>query len=277
MNTLSVGRIPFILAILYSQKDIPVRSINMKWIFSTLAFCFCLTTAQAQYEAQNIGNAVLVNMFYGFAFPAADLADRFDYGFEAGLGVDYMLENNFLFGVQGGIVFGSQVKEDVISSLRTPAGSIIGNNRLYASVQLRMRGLNASAHVGKLFGILKDNPRSGIRATFGMGLFQHRVRIQEDPESFVPQLSGDYKKGYDRLSNGLSLTQFIGYQHLSTNGLLNLTFGFEFVEAFTQSRRDINFDTMSADTSMRFDMLIGMKLGYTLPFYSGKGDGDVFY
>jgi hypothetical protein len=93
----------------------------------------------------------------------------------------------------------------------------------------------------------------------------------------VPQLTGNYKKGYDRLTNGLAINEFIGYQMLSTNKRVNFYFGFEFTQGFTQSRRDFDFDTRSADTQKRFDSLMGIRAGWILPFYVGKGAAEIYY
>ena len=89
-------------------------------------------------------------------------------------------------------------------------------------------------------------------------------------------LSGDYKKGYDRLTNGLTLKQFIGYQHLDPNLRLNFFAGFEFLEGFTRSRRDFDFDTRRKDQTDRLDLLWGFRVGLVLPFYF-SGDRDIFY
>lgn len=83
---------------------------------------------------------------------------------------------------------------------RTPEGDIIGNDRLLASVVLRKRGYYFGGLVGKLFTF--NEKRSGIRLTLGAGLLRHWIRIQDDNSS-VPELTGDYKKGYDRLTGSL--------------------------------------------------------------------------
>ena len=132
------------------------------------------------------------------------------------------------------------------------------------------------ALIGKLFSLSDVNPRSGIRFTISSGLLQHKIRIQDDPVRDVPQLSTEYRKGYDRLTNGLTFNEFIGYQMLSRNRRINFYAGLEFTQAFTKSRRDFNFDTMTAETENRVDLLYGFRVGWVLPFYFGNA-GDIYY
>jgi len=231
----------------------------------------------AQMNRDNNVDVLNLGMEYGFHTPGGDLKDRFGGGSMLGGKLEYLLKNNWAFSVDGSFFFGRVVKEDPIDALRDSDSLFIGNNFSQANIFLRQRGFYVGASVGKLFPVLKKNKRSGIKVDFGIGLFQHKIRIQDDPESFVPILSGDYKKGYDRLSNGLALKQFIGYQHLAKNRLINCYAGFEFTEAFTQSRRSYNFDTRSADESKRVDILTGFKVGWILPFYIGETAEEIYY
>ena len=144
-------------------------------------------------------------------------------------------------------------------------------------ILLRERGLHINGHIGKIFPLSDKNRRSGIRVTVGAGFLQHKVRIQDDPQRLVPQLLDDYRKGYDRLTNGFALSQFVGYQIMSLDGRLNVYLGVEFIEGFTQNRRSLNFDTMLQDTDKRFDMLLGFKLNYSLPFYLNSSPDDIIY
>jgi hypothetical protein len=160
--------------------------------------------------------------------------------------------------------------------LRTEAGDIIGNDRNPADIQLRERGYYFGLRVGKLIGLSENNKRSGLRINLGAGLLQHRIRIQPDPFRSVPQLEGDYEKGYDRLTNGLALHQFIGYQVVGRSNGIHLTGGFEFFEGFTQNRRNFNFDTQSGEAPNRLDILAGFRLSVSIPFFLGNAE-DVYY
>lgn len=265
----------------------------MKMIFSgehwnikktTLRSLFYLTVlllssplpAQTWEPTINEGKGFLLNMGYGIQLPGGDLADRFGLNFSIEGAGDFITENNWFFGIQGQYLFGSRVNEDVLAPLRTDEGFIIGNDRSPADIQLRQRGSYMGVRIGHLIGLSPTNARAGLRINIGGGLLQHRIRIQEDPARTVSQLTGDYQKGYDRLSNGPALHQYIGYQVLGRDGSVNFQAGFEFFQGFTQNRRSFNFDLGNSDSPSRVDLLIGFRLSWTLPFYSGRAE-DIYY
>jgi hypothetical protein len=105
----------------------------------------------------------------------------------------------------------------------------------------------------------------------GGGMLQHKILIDNEDRN-VPSISGDYKKGYDRLSNGFALREFIGYQFLSNYRLINFYAGVEFIQAWTKCRRIVNFDTMQRDLTKRHDLLIGIRVGWLLPIYNRMPD-----
>lgn len=228
--------------------------------------------------AQNKGDVLMPYLSYAGHRPGADLEARFGNNFSLGLGLDWLTaKSNWIFGLNANFLFGNTVKSDVLAGLRTDAGFIIGNSRLPADITLRQRGWLLHAEIGRHFPLNADNPRSGIRVTISPGLLQHNIRIQDDPQQAVPQLLGDYKKGYDRLSNGFSLTEFIGYQLLSENRRMNFFLGLEFTQAFTQNRRDFDFVSRTKDETRRTDLLYGIRLGWIIPFYVGSAGGDIYY
>jgi hypothetical protein len=227
---------------------------------------------------RNIGNALMLQLGYGAHMPGGDLAARFGNSFSPEVGLGYFLENgNWIIGASWQYYFGSTVKEDVLQGLRTAEGIIIGNDRAPAEIGLRQRGFYAGGQLGKVIALSPVNPRSGLRIQLGAGLLQHKIRVQKDPLRAVPQTAGDYAKGYDRLSNGLALQQFIGYHIMSNDGRINFYCGFEFSQAFTRNRRDFDFATLQVDRVERFDTLWGLRAGWVLPFYLGKSASEIFY
>ena len=252
----------------------------MQKLFILFSFVFLTfsTYAQEDYDAFNKGNALIFKLGFGAHLPGGDLADRFDVPTSIGSGVEFITsQSNWIIGADYNFFFGNRVNEDVLAPLRTDQGQLIANDRSIADIQLRMRGFYAGMHVGKLFGIGLKNPRSGIRVSLGAGVLQHKIRIQDDPFKSVPQLSGEYKKGYDRLTNGFTITESIGYQILSKDKRVNLFLGFELTQAFTQNRRDFNFDTREKDDTPRLDLLSGFRVSWMLPFYFGKEADEIYY
>jgi len=220
---------------------------------------------------------ILVHLSFSFQNPGGDMADRYGWNNSTGLGLDYLTSENWIFGGQVDYLFGTKVKEDVLASLRNTNGDLIGNNRSVANIRLTQRGWNANFLFGKLIPFRKDKRLFGIRATAGIGILQHKVRIQQDPASLVPQTTGDYRTGYDRMSNGLAFTEFIGIQKISRNRTINFILGVELVQGFTQNRREWDFDKMAKDENKYFDFLLGGKFAWTIPFEIGAKGEDIFY
>ena len=80
--------------------------------------------------------------------------------------------------------------------------------------------------------MIGPNSNSGILLMGGAGILQHKIRY-EIPDNNAPQLSSEHKKGYDRLSNGPSISQFIGYVHFGNNRTINFHIGAEFTGSRT--------------------------------------------
>ena len=208
---------------------------------------------------------VLPQIHYGIQWPGGDLANRFGQNFSLGTGGSLLLRSNWMIGLQYGFKFGNQVKEDVLSPLRTPEGLIIGRDKQFANVFLRERGWMFTTHIGYLIPFNPDNnKRSGLLLSVGGGILSHKIRIVDDFDSVV-QLSGPSVKGYDRLSRGWGLHQFAGINSLSKNGLINFFAGVEFLEGFTKNRRKYNYDLQQFEHETRKDLLFGLKLGWLFP------------
>lgn len=247
--------------------------------FATILVIACAQSVPGQQMeySSNEGVILAVPLTYGFQVPGGDLADRFGVNFNASTGLQLFLKSNWMLELEGQFLFGQEVKTDVLAPLRSLEGYIFADDGGPAEVKLRERGFWAGASIGKLFSLVSDNPRSGLRISLGAGLLQHKIRIQNDPQAFVPSLRTDYKKGYDRLTNGLALKEFIGYQHFSLHRRINFYAGVELLQGFTQSRRDWNTDQMAAENTPRLDLLFGIRLGWVLPFYLGSGDEAIYY
>ena len=237
-----------------------------------LFFVFSLSTF-AQHKANKI---LGVNFTTGVYLPQADMKTRFGQNYSAGVGAEIINPNRILFGINANYMYGKKVKEDILSTLYTREGYIIGKNLSPADVFLRERVLDIHANIGYIWKINKNPNLCGLRTSFGIGFLQHKIRIQDDSRT-VSQLTGDYAKGYDRLTNGISLQQFVGYQYISQNRRINFFGGLEFFEAFTQNQRTWNWDTRQADKTKRLDVLTGLKIGWILPFYLNDKGEDYSY
>jgi len=247
--------------------------------FFILSFCLVLSahqvSAQVKVKDSTI-KTVLVNLGYSYQFPMKDMAERFGNNSNLNFGVNFKSKTNYLFGVEGALLFGNQIRqENFLENVKNSGGFILDGNGNEAVIGIFQRGWSTQLTVGKIWNIFASNPNSGITTKVGLGYLEHKIKIV-DPDNVIPQFQGDYKKGYDYLTSGLMLSQFIGYQYLGNNNMINFFAGFEVVEAFTQGRRSYIFELKGPNDGKRLDILIGLKGGITLPLYK-KEPNDFYY
>ena len=247
--------------------------------FKTLIFAFIFVSFYANGQRSlEKGVAILAKFNFGVQVPAKDLAIRFGTSNATGVSAELLgNRSNLIVGTDFSYFFSKKVNEDPLAKLVNYDTYIYGNDKGLSSYLLRERGFVWQGYVGKFFLLdKKSRNRSGIRFTLGVGYMQHKIRLQDDSRS-IAQLTGDYKKGYDRLTGGLSLSQYIGYQYLSENRRINFTLGFDFTQGFTKSLREWDFDLKSKNTNTRLDFLNGIRATWILPFYLGDlGEKDEY-
>ncbi|GAB4314912.1 MAG: hypothetical protein Kow00127_06120 [Bacteroidales bacterium] len=216
---------------------------------------------------------------YAFQVPGGDMADRFGANSVIAGGFTHKTPTNWLFGGEFNFIFGGIIRNEseLLSNLKTEQGYIIDNAGSFGFVSLYERGYYLTAKAGKVIPAFHSNPNSGIMLTGGVGYLQHKIRI-EVADNNVPQLAGDYKRGYDRLATGFCVNLFAGYLYLSNSRLLNFYGGFEANLGFTKPARDINFDTRQPDpVSNRFDPLFGIRVGWIVPVFRREPEPFYYY
>jgi hypothetical protein len=248
---------------------------------SRLLIIFMLLASIQSYSQKSIKDScisfTLLGASFQYQFPGGDMADRFVDNFNAGGFLSYKFSNNWLIGLDGGFLFADKVKENnILDSISTDDGFIIGESGEYAKVYLYERGYQFTLKAGRVFNFFGPNKNSGILFTAGAGFLEHKIRIDVDKDD-VPALSDDYKKGYDRLTNGLAITEGISYMHCGNKRLINFMIGLECTQAFTQNRRDYNFDQMRKDTKKRIDLLYGIKVAWFFPLYRHAATSYYYY
>jgi len=256
-----------------------MKTAGIKYAF---LFCFILFMQKGHAQLSPNDTALNVPMFYAsyaYQLPGADMADRFGPNSVIGGGFQFKSRKNWLFGANFDFIFGNQVQhgDSLMFNLKTQSGHIINMAGNFTDYSLYERGYTITAKFGKLFPVLSPNPNSGLYITASAGYIQHKIRI-EVFNNTAPQLLGDYKKGYDRLTGGFMISQFVGYMFLSDNRLLNFFGGFEFTQSWTTPKRDVNFDTMEPDKKTnRFDVLYGIRIGWILPIFQRQPEKFYYY
>lgn len=214
---------------------------------------------------------------YGLDLPAGNMQKSYGYNFRFGLAPTFYFANsNFSIGISADYIFGYKVKINPVSNIQTYDGQILNSGPGISSFNMSERGLAAGAFVSKIFAFDPHNLRSGIRIDVGPYFFSHWVNFKDDLGT-IPQLEGDYRKGYDRLTGGFALKEFIGYQHLSQDSKISFNAGFEFFQGFTKSLRIHNYSTASSDNDRKIDLLYGIKIGWILPVYIEKNPEEIYY
>ena len=228
-------------------------------VFFLLGFC-------AYSQRDSTMGIPLLGVHFGAQIPGGDMAKRFGSNLDAGASFLFKTSGNWVMGLDADYMFGSQIKENVLEQITNSDGFVTDNEGYPADVRLTERGIAVHAIGGRLFPFSKRNLNSGLLLTFGAGYLTHKIHIY-DAQQKVASLSGDLRKGYDRSTSGLSISQFIGYMYIGKNRLNNFYFGFQFYEAFTQSRRKLNYSDGKPDTAKRLDLVYGFRVAWILPLY----------
>jgi len=240
-----------------------------------LLFIAIITFSQEIKDEKH--NVIGVSATYAYQFSGGDLADRFGSNSNIGITAWYKLKSNWVFGFDYTYMFGKNLTDEastIFDNIKTSDGHIIDKYGQFSAVLLSERGFYTGLKIGKVIPFTKSNLNSGLLISFGMGLLQHKIFIENDG-NVTPQIIGDYKKGYDKLTNGLALQQFIGYMYIGKSKLANFFVGVEFTQGFTQSRRDYDFNLMMKDETKRLDLLYSIRVGWIVPFY--KREARDFY
>jgi hypothetical protein len=245
----------------------------MRFLLITILFLFC-SSLSAQGVADTTLNVPLISVNFAGQKPFGDMKDRFGENLSIGGSLLFKSRLKWTIGVEGGYFFGRNVKENVVAQMKTNENFVIDNEGFPADLRITERGFNSYLVLGRLFPKLGHNPNSGLLVNIGFGYLQHKIKLY-DASQKIAAVKGDMAKGYDRLSGGPAMEQFIGYLFLSGNRLVNFIAGFEFHEAYTKSYRGFNYDTGLPDTKQRKDFLIGFRIAWVLPLY--KRTQDFYY
>ena len=235
-----------------------------------------LLISQVTEEGTKVVDGSILNFGLGLGLnvPLGDMADRFGNNMNFALSGEYITKNNWILNSEFIYLFSENIKEDVLAPFRTREGFILGDDNQYASLIMKERGFFMGVGIGKLIPIKKD-ARSGIKVALNGGILQHQITFSDDRNS-IGQIRAGRHVGYDRLSRGFSLKETVAYKHLSQDRRLNFEFALDFIQGFTSEVRAVNFDTGLPSNKSRFDMLIGARIMWNLPFYRG-GETTVYY
>jgi len=255
----------------------------MKRLLLNLFSLFLILNVSIAFSQEDKDSSFFAPMFsasYAYQLPDGDLVSRFGANSNAGGSFMLKFKSNWIIGAEGSFMFGNKLKDEATSifdAIKTETGDIIDQNGEFATVLLSERGFYFGGKIGKIFPkLFYVNSNSGVFINVGAGLLQHKIRIENDGNR-APQILNDYKKGYDKLTNGLCIKEFVGYIFIGKSQIMNFYAGFEFYQAWTQSRRSFDFPTMQQDTQERLDLLYSFRFGWIIPIHKRMPEKYYYY
>jgi hypothetical protein len=220
---------------------------------------------------------LLISLNGNFDMPAGDMAKRFGLSYRVGPGVHYKTKSNWIFGAKADFILGNKIKEEgFLSNLKDAQNSFLTSDGYRGPIETYQRGYLIGLQAGRILNTSKTNPDNGILLLTSLGFIQHKIHIVTRNLGDAPQLQGEYKKGYDRLTNGIFLEQYIGYAYFSNNSLINFNIGLDIMAGFTQGRRNYLLDVQKSGADKRFDMLFGVRGGWVIPAFKRKSE-EIFF
>ncbi len=243
----------------------------------TIVLCLliaCSTLATGQNMKDSTLQFPMIGFQYALDVPFGSLSKSFGVNWTVGASFWYKTSKSWLFGLEYNYIFGDLVKVNPLDSIMVSDGYILNSVGQFQDMSVYERGHFIMLKAGKIIKRLGPNPSSGLVVKGGAGFWMHQVfyYIYGD----VPaQLSGNYIKGYDRLSYGPALSESFGYIHFSNNHMINFSAELEFAQGFTQNVRAFNYDTRMKDNTHYLDLTIGLKVAWYFPIYKkarGKED-----
>lgn len=245
-------------------------------ILSCCFLCSFSSLAQRNVHDSIIGTTLL-GFHYTAVFPAGDLVKRYGFINSIGVTLNYKTKHNWVYGLEGNFIFSKKIKNDsLLNNLKDDQGNITNEDGTPGVVVLGMRGFIVNAHVGKIFPIFGPNPNCGLYVSFGIGYILHKINIESN-YAVLPLIETKNKRGYDYLTTGLNIDQFIGYSHMGNRGIVSFYAGFYFNEGFTKDARSFHYDTgLPASKAIRLDVQLGLRGGWYIPIYRRQAKSYYF-
>lgn len=220
----------------------------------------------------------MIHANYAFQIPDGNMKELFGGNSSVGGGYTYKSEQNWLFGLDFSFMFGQNVKidEKLFHLLETNNDFIISVDGSVSEVRTHERGFNSFVKFGKLFSVLAPNPNSGFFIDAGLGMLTYKIRI-DNVKGMAKPLTGEYPKGYDRLTAGFALKESVGYMFLSNSRTINFFVSIDFLQSFSHRLRDYDFDLMQyTDKKTKMDYLYSFRVGWIFNLYR-RTTQDFYY
>lgn len=235
-------------------------------LIAQLAFISSLLSQRLQgpAPAPGSGSYIMLKVGGGFYATSGDLAKRYSQFASIPVSLGYKSKSNMSFSLNYSPLLGSKVNiTGLFGDMLGPSGEILDQNGFPTIIRYYMRGFSAGGTLGKVFPAGKSSKHGSFEISAGAGMLQHYIKMQFDAGR-TPQLEGIYTAGYDRLTNGVQLSQHFRWQYLNTE-TISVYAGIDVCQGFTKNRRSWNFSEMAAETKVRKDIFFGLSAGIIIP------------
>ena len=259
---------------------------DTRYYFLTIVFVFTCVFAQAQgdttvfkklHKQFDPNNAVMFVPNYNAQFPFGHVAQRFGFDNLVGFEILYKTNKNWLFGGNGGFIYGSNSKQNyVFSNIATSTGQFITQYNDLTSIRPQEQGFNIQFTFGKIIPLSEKVPDAGILFMTGVGVVADKIAVSIKA-SELPQLSAQYRKGYDRMNVGPVISQFVGYNYMARSKFLAGYIGVQADVSYTQNVRPYDFYAMGKLNDKGVDLFIGLKVGFIIAKYLHASEKEIFY
>lgn len=251
----------------------------IKYFFVTLFSFGCFSLFSQSTPLSRIDTAttmVWTGANFSLEWPFGKLAETFKGGFNIGTGFTYKTASNWTVSANFNYHFGSKLRKEnlafyqsLFGDIFNPDLSIVNGDAIATTIYFEGRYWNLGAGIGKIIPV--DNwKNSGIWVQANFGFMSHKIFIN-DPDNYVLQFKGDYKKGYDRRSSGFYMSQFIGYLFMRKTRVASFYAGVEITEMWTKPDRNYIFTLgPTEDMKPEFSALVGIKVGWVVPLFEKK-------
>ena len=214
----------------------------------------------------------------GFYGPFQDMATRVPWAGQVGLEVAGQLKWHVYLSAGATFFFADGARENPIGPNLLSYGQLIDENGRLIDFNVSMRGFTIPFRLGYVFHKARfklTNPNCGLFLEAGIQYIRHQLYIATSRG--LPLLAGDYRYGYDRLTDGAGALFSLGYRHFGNRRLANFFVAVDAQLNFTQNRRGYNYDQRQVDTRQRNDFLVGLRLGWHIPVYKQASQEDYYY
>jgi len=227
-----------------------------------------------RFEANS---AIMFIPNYDAQFPFGHVAQRFGFDNLVGMEILYKTDKNWLVGANGGFIYGSTVKQDyVYTNIATSTGQFITHYNDLTSIRPEEHGFNIQFTFGKIIPFAQRYPDAGLMLMTGFGIVQDKMAVSIKAAE-LPQLSPEYRKGYDRMCNGPVISQFIGGNFMARGKYLSGYAGLQLDVSYTQNERPYDFYTMGKLNDKGVDVFLGLKVGFSISKYLQASEKEFFY